>query len=327
MKENRIDLTEVSSVEQIRNDMPTASEFLAEDLKKTNKAKRTKLAFILLAVTTLFLLGIIYVLLNKPLNTEVVKDTTVPTITVENGEFFYVRKGAPQYKGLTITDDTDAFEDLQIAFEGLDFESEGKQKVTVKVKDSSGNYTHLTTIAEVMPEKYKDGEEMKLRDFSDYTTVNLRSNPSADINFQYIETVSLNEVLEKLDNKETFALMLGFENCPWCQDAKPVFEKVLEQMNIKAYYIDTRNLDNIDCESACEVVDIRKSDDERFARLAQTSEREYIYVPYVITYKNGEKLDDFLTLDYNAHVRNINDDEIDELTKIYQDMMERLIAE
>ena len=68
---------------------------------------------------------------------------------------------------------------------------------------------------------------------------------SADENLKW-EKISL---LESLDYaKETVILFYSFTDCPYCIEARPILEEVLEGSDIPVYYVDVareeRNVDN-----------------------------------------------------------------------------------
>ena len=61
-------------------------------------------------------------------------------------------------------------------------------------------------------------------------------------NNKYLVTVTYNELSEKLNNKETFILYIGKENCSACQLFNPKFKKIIKEHKIKTYYIDLATL-------------------------------------------------------------------------------------
>lgn len=51
------------------------------------------------------------------------------------------------------------------------------------------------------------------------------------------------DILEKIDNKETFLVYFGFNSCPWCRSVVEELIKVAEQNNIKKiYYVDVKEI-------------------------------------------------------------------------------------
>ena len=51
------------------------------------------------------------------------------------------------------------------------------------------------------------------------------------------------EIIEKIDNKDSFVLVISRTNCSHCASYKPKLKKVANKYNIKIYYIDTDLLD------------------------------------------------------------------------------------
>jgi predicted bacteriocin transport accessory protein len=64
----------------------------------------------------------------------------------------------------------------------------------------------------------------------------LKSKPNNIIN------ISGEEVLEKIKNKESFILIRTQDGCHYCEEYKPILNRVLTENNIKAYNLNTTNL-------------------------------------------------------------------------------------
>lgn len=70
----------------------------------------------------------------------------------------------------------------------------------------------------------------------------LSDYPTLDKN-TVIKKVDIIKVLDLIDKKETFSLMVGFPNCPWCQAVMPHYSKVASEVNAsKVYYLDIKEL-------------------------------------------------------------------------------------
>ena len=54
----------------------------------------------------------------------------------------------------------------------------------------------------------------------------------------YLKEISYNDAIKKIENKETFILLVSQTTCSHCKDYKPVFKKVLKDNKITAYYIE-----------------------------------------------------------------------------------------
>lgn len=52
------------------------------------------------------------------------------------------------------------------------------------------------------------------------------------------EEIGFGELLEKIDNKETFLLYVGYKNCPDCRNFLPVFEKIRDKFDLEIFYSD-----------------------------------------------------------------------------------------
>lgn len=50
--------------------------------------------------------------------------------------------------------------------------------------------------------------------------------------------LSYEEILEKIDNKDSFILCVSRKNCSHCQDYKPKLNDISKKYDVKVYYID-----------------------------------------------------------------------------------------
>ncbi len=58
----------------------------------------------------------------------------------------------------------------------------------------------------------------------------------------HIIDISFNEFKEKMDNKDTFALYIGNENCSHCLSYLPTLKSVLDSYDITIYHLDNSKL-------------------------------------------------------------------------------------
>lgn len=53
--------------------------------------------------------------------------------------------------------------------------------------------------------------------------------------------ITVEEILKKIANKETFIVYFGYENCPWCNCVVPVLNEVSIENEMPIYYMDFNN--------------------------------------------------------------------------------------
>lgn len=58
---------------------------------------------------------------------------------------------------------------------------------------------------------------------------------------EYTE-VSVSELKQKCENKDTFVLVLGSETCAWCQKYKTNMSKFIKDYSIEIFYLDADKL-------------------------------------------------------------------------------------
>ena len=70
------------------------------------------------------------------------------------------------------------------------------------------------------------------------TTLNKKNN---DVDSHLVE-LNMSELQSKIENKETFILVISQTDCSHCAEYKPILKEVLAENNITAYEIDEKKL-------------------------------------------------------------------------------------
>ncbi len=60
---------------------------------------------------------------------------------------------------------------------------------------------------------------------------------------KYLKEIKYEEVIEKMNNKERFVLLLSQTTCSHCKDYKPKLAKVAKEYELVVYYLETDLLD------------------------------------------------------------------------------------
>lgn len=60
--------------------------------------------------------------------------------------------------------------------------------------------------------------------------------PNINDKHHVFKEIKVDDVLEKLEKKESFLLVMGFPLCPWCQALMPVLNEVAKENNYKTIY-------------------------------------------------------------------------------------------
>ena len=58
----------------------------------------------------------------------------------------------------------------------------------------------------------------------------------------YLKEIKYNQVIDKIEKKESFVLLLSQTTCAHCMDFKPKLERVANKYKIKIYYLETDKL-------------------------------------------------------------------------------------
>ena len=58
------------------------------------------------------------------------------------------------------------------------------------------------------------------------------------MSYLYLKQLKYDEVMEKIQNKESFILLVSQTTCSHCKEYKPAFRKILKKNKLTAYYIE-----------------------------------------------------------------------------------------
>lgn len=72
----------------------------------------------------------------------------------------------------------------------------------------------------------------------------------------HIKEISFKDLKTKINNKESFALYIGNENCSHCVAYLPTLEEVLDKYNITVYHLDNSKLSTNELSKLKEYVNI-----------------------------------------------------------------------
>ena len=107
-----------------------------------------------------------------------------------------------------------------------------------------------------------------------------------DGEFPFVD-MTVKDVEAEMENKSSFVLYLGFDDCPWCNAMLPYFNEAALAEGCKVGYIDTRRnpewQSNLDLEDYDIFVEL-------FGEYLQLDDAglEHLYVPHVFFIKNGK---------------------------------------
>ena len=147
-----------------------------------------------------------------------------------------------------------------------------------------------------------------------YEKVPHESEYKALLNDSIVEIESYQDLENTLKSQQTALYFLGYEGCPWCDDALPVLVEEAKQMNVKIHYINTKGLNN-DTQNYQKMQTL-------LSPILDTDKK--IYFPNVIAIKNGQIQQNHIgTVDnYNPSEREMTYKEKQQLRIIYKDILE-----
>lgn len=112
----------------------------------------------------------------------------------------------------------------------------------------------------------------------------MENYPGLTDNKHIIKELSLEELTKKVSNKETFVVVLGFPECPWCQAIMPELNEAGKNLNLEnVYYCNIKDArDNIDSKDRIYYLGLY----EYFEDVVD-DEKDRINAPTVIKVNNG----------------------------------------
>ncbi len=132
---------------------------------------------------------------------------------------------------------------------------------------------------------------------------------------QFVKT-QMSDFLLKLDANATGIYYFGYSTCPWCIEAVPILNEIAKEHNTSIYYVDKKAETSTGEE--CKKIESRLGD-----KLELDDEgKPHLYVPFVVAISEGEvrAYHTGTVDDHDAHERKMTNEEIKELTQIYEDL-------
>lgn len=126
-----------------------------------------------------------------------------------------------------------------------------------------------------------------------------------------IKYATADDIVEMMDNDETFAVYFGFSKCPWCRSVIPTMLEVADDLEIDTiYYVDVLDIRNtLEVDDSLEVIETKKGTDgyykllEKFADVLDDyslsdsegnsvdTNQKRIYAPNIAVVLNGKAED------------------------------------
>ena len=105
---------------------------------------------------------------------------------------------------------------------------------------------------------------------------------AGDYKIDFLEELSVSDILTKLQNQESFTLLSSRDSCHTCVEYIPMLKDIFDKYQIKAYYMN-RSLYDRDQEDYVKLLNV----DERLEKNLQ-------YTPYIMVFKNGKLVDELV---------------------------------
>ena len=142
------------------------------------------------------------------------------------------------------------------------------------------------------------------------------------------------EIVEMIENNETFVVYFGFSKCPWCRSVLPTLLEVADDLKLtKLYYVDILEIrDVLELNEKNELVTKTKGSDAYYTLLELV---DNVLDDYSMTDKNGKKIDTHEKRIYAPNVVGIVNGKADKMTTgisslqtdAYMDLTEEMVNE
>ncbi len=105
-----------------------------------------------------------------------------------------------------------------------------------------------------------------------------------------IQYKTADELVEMINNKETFVVYFGFPDCPWCRSVIPTLIEVASKLNFqKIYYVDVKEIrDTLSLNEEGKIV-VENEGSEGYKKLLKILDN--VLEKYTLTNAKGKKID------------------------------------
>lgn len=121
-------------------------------------------------------------------------------------------------------------------------------------------------------------------DITNYDKEKTLSIYNETIKDQQFINIGFNDVVKKVEAKETFVLLYTFKTCPWCQQLLPILLNASKDLKTKVYYVTVRDQDNHD---------LRNDDNAEYVanyQIVKALVKEKIFVPALFKFVDGKPI-------------------------------------
>ena len=105
---------------------------------------------------------------------------------------------------------------------------------------------------------------------------------AGDYKIDFLEELTVTDILQKIQNQESFTLLSSRDSCHTCVQYIPLLKEVFDKYEVDAYYMN-RSLYDRDNEEYVTLL----NQDERLKKNLQ-------YTPYIMVFKNGKLVDELV---------------------------------
>ena len=134
------------------------------------------------------------------------------------------------------------------------------------------------------------------------------------------------DIVEAINNDETFVVYFGFATCPWCRSVLPYLIKTAKENNIeKIYYVDVKEIrDTIAFDDETQEFKTTKEGDKGYMKLTELlSGTKRIYAPNIVVVERGipigmaSGISDYLNDPYMELTKEITDDTENKFNELF----------
>lgn len=135
------------------------------------------------------------------------------------------------------------------------------------------------------------------------------------LNSHNIQKITYQDFFEDVDDKESGVYFLGYEGCPWCEDALPIAIDIAKEKDVKLHYMNTKGLKN-DTQNSNQMKEI-------LTECCDPNDGK-LYYPLLVSLKDGKVSQYYIGTSegYDPNEREMNEKEIKQLIKDYKEVFD-----
>ncbi len=137
--------------------------------------------------------------------------------------------------------------------------------------------------------------------------------------------ITMDEALSYFEGNASAVLFFGFNDCPWCKEARPILKEVASNTDREVYYVKVRDDDSNLLYTDQQREQLTKYIPDYMSKNKDQNNKLWLYVPLVIRIDDGKVIGGHQgTVDgHDATKRTMTSEEQEQLRQTYQELLSK----